>query len=358
MARQMTVTGKDRTIGWLTWWTLRKGEYSLADVQNSADDLNVDSYIQNRLKGRSRESAWKRATQLGAAGMPIPSSDPMVTRRLVTRNAVPGDSSIRCLVIEETDTGASSNEEWVTSYTAAVLELASGVFRVEWSERVRQDSHYSTIVDAVNSMQDTMFQIEGRIDDGRIRAAVLGWLEQHHRITVRGAGGVYLVPCSHTWLTQEQMETEMLAIRDWLKTIDSPFSVVAMTEAGAHSIEDFVEDAVTEIKTELKAIDDKVKKWEGNANMNDGSRSYSAGTQLERMAEITKKVEVLKDSLGEEIGVVDEMVSLVKARISAMAVNASNGITASKAKRARERAKKAEGKKSGTAAKRNKKRAL
>lgn len=359
MAKQMTVlTDRDKTIGWLTWWTLRKGEYNLRDVQESAAALDVDGYIQNRLDGRSRESAWKRATQLGATGRSLSTMRTgAVARRLVTRNAIPGDSSVRCLVVEETNpTRIAFNdvEEWVTAYTVAVLELRGQDFSVEWSNAATHDPSYTEIDSIVSGMEDEMHRIEGRIDDGRIRAAVLGWLERQHRVTVRGAGGVYYLPCASTWLSKEEMEGKLLAIREWLNTIDSPFSVVAMTKAGAHSMEDFVVDAVAEVKAELQVIDDKIRKWEANANMNDGSQNYSANTQLEKLEQLDEKVSALKEALGEEIGVVDEMTALVKARAQAMVKNSASRIR--KAGIARKKAK--SDKKAGTAAARKRKKAL
>lgn len=332
MTVQMTKMGdnSDRLIGWLTWWTLKKGEYKLETVQQAAADRKVPSSIQERLGGRTVESAWKAATQLGSTGVPLPGGGPDVSRRLVTRNAVPGDSSIRALVIEVTDPNGNI-EEWVTAKTAAMLELGADGLVVQTSQDFEDDEYSDTILQVIDGMKEHMRKIVGAIDDGRIRSAVLAWLEEKYRVTVRGAGGVYLIPA--TSKSRDADRDDLLAIRDWLDTISSPFSVVALTERGAHSIDDFISDAVDEIKDELADIGRRLKKWQANARMNAGSRNFSSKTQMDKIEGVAEKVGALKEALGEEIGVVDEMVALTEKRIRAMMTQSARQMGAAKAQR-------------------------
>jgi len=257
----------------------------------------------------------------------------------------------RLLVLEQIRHGANTVREMAASQAVALLQLEGGrhyTSQIDWWVEGALKDEVERLVDR---MHDRMLYIEGRIDDGRIRAAVLGWLEQQHRICVRGTGGVYFIP-TPTGRVQT-LEQDVLAIRDWLKTISSSFSVVALNRAGAHSIEDFVSDAVDEIKAELGDIEARLDKWQANNKMNAGSKAFSAGTQVERMAALKDKIEVLKATLGEEIGVVDAMFNILNKRAGQMQSTNEQVIVEAKATRQAVKPKATsdgDGKKAGTAA--------
>lgn len=354
-------------MGWLNWWTITSGEFDLQRVADSAQVNGVPQYIQDKLSGRDIESAWKTATQLGVAGKPVGSAGKML-RRLITRNAVPGEGNIRAIVMEETDP-TWETEKWVTAKTACILELKGSRFSVDWADWVDQDPYASDIREVISEMKDKMYRIEGKVNDGRIRAALLAWLDIQHRVTVRGSGGVYFIPHAKSSEHLQMVEESMISIMAWLKdACSSLFSVVALHEDGVYSKENFIEDATSEIKDEVKEISGKIKIWKENDNMNAGSKHYSAGTQVLRIEELQEKVRALKESLGMEIGIVDEMVSIVKKQLESMMVEASRVMDVEKTERiqrrkeAREQKKRGanstSGKKSGTAKSRQKKTAF
>ena len=353
MAKQMLNLNQESPIGWLVWWTIPKDEYDLQIVETAAADHDVPVEICSRLSGRNRESAWRKATQLGAVGKSIFSSTSLL-RRLVTRPTASDEIPSRALVVESTNF-TWETEDTVTAKTAVILELEGGYdFKVQVAEWAMKDPAWHEILGEIDYMRSEMYRIEGRIDDGRIRASLFAWLSKRHKVTVRGSGGVYYLPFAASRQSKEEFETELLKIRDWLKAIGASFSVFGINAEGAHSIDAFVADATDEIKSDLKDISEKIKNWEGNSNMNAGSRHYSAGTQIERMSAIEEKVEILKESLGEEIGVVDEMTNMVKARLDAMVHNSSREMVSDKEQRHARRREvrknaKSEGRKSGTA---------
>ena len=352
MAKQMLNLNQETPIGWLVWWTIQKDEYDLQIVETAAIDCQVPDEVRSRLSGRNRESAWRKSTQLGAVGKPILSAN-AILRRLVTRPTASDEIPSRALVVESTNASWDTSEA-VTAKTAAILELDGGYdFSFRIAEWVRNDPSYTEIMSEIDYMRSEMYRIEGRIDDSRIRASLSSWLSKRHKVTVRGSGGVYYIPFAASQQSKEEFESELLAVRDWLKAIGASFSVFGINAEGAHSIESFVADATEEIKSDLKDISEKIKNWEGNSNMNAGSRNYSAGTQIERMTAIEEKVEILKESLGEEIGVVDEMTNMVKARLDAMVHNSSREMVSDKEARHSRRREvrknaKSEGRKSGT----------
>lgn len=359
MTKQMTYLGGDKILGWLVWWTIRQGEYNLQSVSKEAFDKQIPLYIQDKLSGRNIESAFLGATQLGATGKSIGSANKM-KRRLVTRNPIEEDNRTRALVIEETNP-TWETEEWVTAKTAAILRLSWNILEVEWAEWVDDDPCSHEIKSTVDEMNRTMHKIEGKINDTRIRSALLNWLKNSHSVTVRGAGGVYYLP-NHSRVSKQRMKNELLSIMEWLKTINSPFSVVAINESGVHSLDSFREDAIGEIRTELVDIQEKIKRWEANPNMNAGSMHYSAGTQIDRLDELTGKVTALKEALGEEIGVADEMATLIKGKLQEIIKIAERQMDTDKtalSKRRREAAaKKRQEEKAGTVRNRKKKKAF
>ena len=344
-------------IGLLTWWTLAQGEYDLTDVRNSAVRAGVPATIQNRLNGRTRTSAWVAATQLGSSGHPVPSDPGHEDEewRLVTRDYPDSDpaSKSRLLVLEQIRREADTVREMAGAQAVARLQLEGGRYTTHSIDWWVEGALREEVERLIEQMHTRMLRIEGCIDDGRIRATVLAWLEQQHRICVRGTGGVYFIP-TPTGRVQG-LEQDVLAIRQWLATISSSFSVVALNRAGAHSIEDFVADAVEEIKTELLDIQERLNKWQENDKMNAGSRAFSAGSQVERMGALKVKIDVLKETLGEEIGVVDAMFGLLSKRTKQMRAANERVVVNAKAKRqtAKEQAPQtadSDDKKAGTAA--------
>jgi len=342
MARQIVAglgqTADDRIIGWLVWWTLRGGEYKVDDLKKAAAVVDIPDYIYSRIKGRDLGSAWFAATNLGKHGYSIPSSAD-VMRKMVVREAYPDAPSIRAraLVVETTQLSSGATKDKVTSKTAAILELdwARRDISVQWAEWLQEDQNANSAARrVVQQMNNTMLTIEGRMNEGRIRTALQSWLRTIHRVSVRGTGGVYFIPATANAADRLKTEQALLRVREWLDVaIDSPFSVVALNKAGAHSIDDFTADAVAEIRQELTIVAKRLDDWEANEAMNAGSKMSAAKTQIAKLEALAVKAMALKQALGDEIGVVDEMLSLLQTRSSTMAIENTQIVTASKAAR-------------------------
>lgn len=363
MTKQMTYLSQtDDVLGWLTFWTLTQGEYDLQTISQVAHDRDVPQYIQDRLSGRDLISAFKAATQLGASGKII-SPCGNILRRLVSRDALVDSDNVRAIVLETTKT-TWDTAEWVSSKTVCLVSIKGSRAEIDWSDWVDSDPASFEIKRVVEDMESRMYQIEGKVDDGRIRSAVLSWLEKNHRVTVRGSGGVYFLPYSPSYRNRDEMEHDLTAVRDWLQdALSSPLSIIAIHNDGVNSLDSFREDAISEVKGMVDEISGKLVKWEQNTNMNAGSKNYSAGTQLDKVSEIQEKVETLKVSLGEQLGVCDEMISIVKVRLEQMVKDTARQIDTDKSarnarRREKRQAKADQAKKSGTAKSRNRKRKI
>jgi hypothetical protein len=347
--------GGEDIIGYIAWWTLRKGEYDVDELKASAQTVSLPDHINDRIKGRSIESAWTAATQLGSSGKPIKSPEGRINR-LLSRD-VGDDPAIRtrAIVMESTEDSAYRIAQKVAGKTAALIELDQSRFKVKWAAWAK--TGHPEITGIVSDMRVKMGKIEGKMNDGRIRTAVLSWLQSKHRICVRGTGGVYFIPAPKGKVARKQLEGDLLAIRAWLDTISSPFSIVAMNEAGCLSIEDFVNDAIVEVKDELGEIAVKFDKWKKSEKMNAGSRMFSSGTQKKRLLNVYDKIDALKQSLGEEIGVLDNMYMILFNRIDRMHVESSKEVKVAKESKRSSKPKKTKAgtKKSGTARRRSKK---
>ena len=365
--KQSTYVGKD-TIGWLCWWTISSGDYDVEKLEEAAKDAGLGSYVLERIRGRDLRAAFLAATRTGRPGIPVPTTRD-TTARLISKEADPkhiaGGGDVRALVYQETRPSAANVAEIVEAKTAALLfaNSANDTIDVQWARWAKDDQRIQHVVDGMRMKLGAKI---GTMDDGRVRSVVLGWLKTRHRVSVRGTGGVYFVPAPTSLEDAKLLQEELVAMRQWLASTRSPFSIVAMNERGALSLDDFVHDAISEIEEELGDIAEKLAKWSGTETMNAGSRMFSSSTQITRMEELKGKITALQGSLGEAIGVVVETFDLLRRKADGMLESSSAEVAASKlhqaeAKKQRkvERAEKAaekQGKKSGTAAKRSKKR--
>lgn len=358
--------GQKDVIGALTWWTIRRGDYDVERLLDAAKAAGLDDYVTSRIKGRSARSAFLKATQTGAVGIPVPTTRD-TEGKVITRDATQGGNSglVRALMYEETKVMAAETSQVVTGKTAALVVFNSDHddMNVEWAGWASGDHRFGKIVDR---MRSDMGRRIGTIDDGRIRTIVIGWLKQRHRITVRGTGGVYFVPAPTSKPGRERLQRELMAMREWLATTNSPFSIVAMTRSGALSIDDFVSDAVNEIEEELQIVAKKFDSWAQSKGMNSGSLQFSSKSQIARLDKLNAKVEALRESLGERIGIVDTMLQMLIKKAARLYESSSTDVAAAKERRQAEKAQKAaarqqkaaKGKKAGTAKARSKKQTI
>lgn len=310
-------TGTGKKLGWLVWWTLEGKDLATADVVASAQAANIPSWMVGRISGRGEKAAWMVATQTGVKGIERPrtvSDSQDATVRYLTRDVNP---TCRAIVREVLDPA----QKIVGSYTVARVFFTEDPANRFQYMMIASNAAIVQEVEAilVDMAQDYQTRI-GVTDYGRLRALIIDWLVKANRITVRGSGGVYLVPRPKAQQDADQVQGELVALANWVASapIASLFSIVEVSDSGATTVEVFQKAAIDELKAELNDIDGKLTTWAKNPKMNAGSMAYSAGTMLDRVDELTKKTEALIEALGEEIGVVQIAMHKVTKRAKAI----------------------------------------
>ena len=328
--------GTGSRLGYLVWWTLHRQEWDEVALKAAGKAAGVPQWMVDKIKGRNEHSAWLAATQLGAKGIPaqrlaiMGESVDDHSVRFVTRDITP---DTRAVVREVVDRG----KKVVGSVTVALLTFAPGIgITHQWigSPSNALDVEIGALVEG---MKNTYAAILGKVDDARVRAIVIEWLDRRYKVTVRGSGGVYLIPTGgvNNPGRQATIEAEAISIRNWLRAapMESSFSIVEVSDAGATTVDTFQQAAIDELKLEMADVDAKLTEWAANPAMNAGSVAYSAGTMVERMAELNTKANFLIESLGDEIGVVGNMIGMLRTKAVAMAKTAQTEVDAYQAQK-------------------------
>lgn len=344
-----TGKGTGKKLGWLIWWTVHQGAYDEAGLKRAGQGAGIPSWMVDRIKGRSERSAWSVATQLGARGEPsasLPEEDGTMRAIYLARD-VQFETPTRAVVREVTN----QYEERVSSETVALVRLYGKAITTELVD-VPADLQ-PELEDLLGRMRKKMDRLLGKVGDAKARSLLLDYLERRYRICVRGSGGVYLVPRPSDPSSANAVEKELLALRDWVggEPLNSLFSIVELTDAGATTVDVFVESAVEELKADINSVHARLQEWKSNDGMNAGSKMFSAGEMVKRCAIIGEKVTALEDALGEEVGVTRQMLETVAAKARRMQHGSAIIIGKAKAKREREQTQKG---KKGTAKQRAK----
>lgn len=352
--------GPKKKLGWLIWWTVHQANHPESDLKTAGAQASIPTWMVDRIKGRSPKSAWMAATQLGARGHPstnLPGEGSKTRARYLSRD-INMETPTRAIVREVTNEW----DERVGSETVGLVRL--------WMDNLTDEVVAAPpdlepeLRRVLDQMALDMSLLQGKVGDSKVRSLLLDWLQKRHRICVRGSGGVYLVPRPKSKAKAAEIEAELLAVREWVSNppIGSLFSIVELTASGATTVDVFVQSAVEEIRAELEGVEGRLETWAANDGMNAGSKMFSAGEMAKRCEAIAEKIAALKEALGEEVGVTEAMLDLVRAKAEGM--HASSTIVVETAARERKREAEARGeaegngKKAGTARQRAKKRVL
>jgi hypothetical protein len=312
---QSNGTGTGRKLGWLVWWTIEGKDLDTSLVVQAAKDAGIPGWLISRISGRGEKAAWMVSTQTGVKGIERPrsSTDPLdATIRYMTKDVNP---ECRAIVREVLD---PANKLVGSTTVAQVFFTTDPANRFQFL--LLPSANAMEVTDIVQAMaQDYQARI-GVTDYGRVRALIIDWLLRANRVTVRGSGGVYLVPRPKDQVVADQVQAELVSLATWISAtpIASLFSIVEVSDQGATTVQVFQKAAIDELKAEMDLIDANLTKWAKNPNMNAGSMAYSAGTMLDRVDELTKKTEALIDALGEEIGIVQIGMAQIQKRAKAV----------------------------------------
>lgn len=285
----MNATNIERPFGFLTWWTIHQGVYEISTLRKVSQQAGLPLLIDKLIVGMDEKAAWLKSTQLGAVGKEAPTTEEGLTGKFFTKEL---GEEMRAITYEVVD----RNKKKVFARQVATLGRDGGNILADVEPWTLDDQGLVTnLMDLIYTMQDGLDQRVGKMDDSRVRNLILDWLVAKHRVSVRGAGGVYFIPGIN-----QDLQTEILAVRNWIiETGAGTFSTVSLRDDGATSMADFQQSAVEEIMAEIKEISTTLDKYENSETLQEGRLAYLTGNQLAKINTLEEKIRVLNDTLGD-----------------------------------------------------------
>lgn len=299
-----------RRYGHLVWWTVHQGIYDPRALQQSGQALDLPDTIKDLLTGTKGKSAWEKATNLRTASMVI-AVDP-VTRQQTTYTTRDVDSTTRLLVKEVLDQA-----------NAKLCSLQVGALTYNNGWQFDPDPVYfanqAEVDTVVKQLESQYYERLDKVDDVKLRTALLAWLKVHFRVPVRGNGGIYFVPRRENEERNAELVREIFAIRDWLNTCAlGTITAIEVQASETTTLDDIVASAVNEIVEEISEIETKLKEYKDNERMNAGSRMEATKAQVKRIELLTEKIEALEASLGEQVGMTMARATIIANRAQTM----------------------------------------
>lgn len=316
------------SYGHLIWWTVRQGIRDPKVIQQAAAQHKIPDVIREFLTGAKEKSAWEKATNLRTNNTLDPIEDPVLkTETIYTTRDV--DSSTRILVREVMD----ASQKRLSAVQYGVLSFDNGFKWEPDSKYWREPADLRDEIDQVIGQLETVYYYRvGKVDDAKLRNALLRWLEKRHRVSVRGNGGVYYLPNYASDKKRKEIISEILSIRDWLDTCAlGTLTAIEIKESETTTLVDITEAAINEIASDLDAVEESLKKYQESQGMNAGSRMEASRSQVAKMETLLEKVQALEESLGEKVGVMRARTEIVLKRAEAMHRRSSAEVSAFRA---------------------------
>lgn len=306
-----------RPVGFLTWWTIHQGIYNVGDLRSFAQEFPQS--IRDIVQGADPKAAWAKATSITGSGIESYTGYHDRKARYLTRN-LQGEE--RILIRETID----QNQKVVGVENIAVLKRDDVYIDAE----VYQNSNrvvIDEVIKIITQMQTDMDSRIGNIDDTRIRQAILQWLNNSYRVSVRGSGGVYFVPTGTTRSPAEVVRKEILSVREWIgKNNIGSFSVIQLADDGTTSVSDFRQMAKEEILQELQDIADAVKELEKNEESTPGHALRSVNVLVEKQLHLAAKIKTLEESLTQVVGTVSGAYSVLNKKLVTLQNQRQNAV--------------------------------
>lgn len=323
--RARTLSGPHISFGFLLWWTIAQGIYERDPLVQSAGSLPKE--IQDALTGAKERNAWERATYLKIGTLPAIEHGTCKIH-YTTRDI--DDTYTRLLVREIVDNA----DVTLKIDQIAQLKFANGHFGVDFEAGYWD---YKDEADHIIYRMRTDFNVRiGKIDDNKVRNALLGWMDKRHRITARGSGGVYYIPSTPQSPNWTLISSEINNVREWLfRNGLGTLTCVELVETQTTTRPDFLELALSEVSSTLDDIETKLGEYKEKTGMNDGSRMEAAKSQVNKAEALLAKIDALEEALGDKLGPVKTRVRIVQKKASNMHVNAKNAVDVYRIQRGR-----------------------
>lgn len=296
------------SFGHLIWWSINTGLYDPVLLLDKAQTCKIPPTVVDALTTTKDKNAWDRATALRERNHRIelkPGEYAFYTVRDI-------DTSNRLLIREVLD----ENNAQLSIKQLGLLSF-SNTFRFDPEAPFFE--HEEEARSVIDRMQADFTARIGKIDDNKVRNALLDWLDERHRVVVRRAGGVYYIPNSNNDKVRDEITKEIQSVDCWLKETGlGTFWAVEMYEGQTTVREDYVQLAIDEIDSQLKDVEGRLKSYAESKGMNDGSRMEASRSQVALLETVFKKVAALEESLGDKIGIVSVKAQLIMRKASSM----------------------------------------
>ena len=316
-------------IGYLVIWSVPDVAAPYGDLADLADQVKFpkDCVPQSP----APRCAWEKATQTGSAGLKIDPPPDLVTQvqrdykttpvvRILTR-VVNAASPVlkRHLVREAVIRTASQARKQLSLDTVAILEFDATTNAAKTLLIPDSDGWINGSIRQVVADIDARFMhLLAHADGQDIREGVRKLLERLHRISLRGTGGTYFIP-----VNAFDAENQLRALRAFVNSVErwktgqlTPQCRVLRVE-GENAIElreDIVASALDEFKARLNDLAGKVEPvLEGRAR---GRIAAQINQQaMEMLLEIKAGVAAYKESLGDGLQALDDMLRMAQAAV-------------------------------------------
>jgi hypothetical protein len=317
------------SIGYLTWWTVPDVSAPYGDLLDLAAQAGYPADCVPI--SPAPRNAWEKATNVGSRGLKVDAPADLVAQvrhdyntepvvRVLTRRVCNSAPVLkRHLVREAVIPLANRTKKQLSLDTVAVLEFDVSTNQAK-TTLVPDSAGWinGSIRQIVADVDARMVHLLNHADGQDVREGVRKLLEQMHRVSLRGTGGVYFVP-----ETVPGARDRLKALRRYVRAMDrwktgvlTPnCQVVTLRGEDAFEIRaDIIASAIDEFKTRIDDLAEKVEPvLKGRAR---GRVAGQINRQaMETLLEIKAGVAAYRESLDDDLQALDDMMRMAQAAV-------------------------------------------
>lgn len=354
--RQLAELGTEKMLGMIVWYSIHGGSYPIALLRKAADAANVDGFLPSLItdylaafEGETPDAAFNAVTRTGVRGLKTIALNAHEKASIHT-DAIPDVDGARVVYIKTVAKDGEDDGEVQAEQAGILLHDPDGiepsadgiVWKPEPAYAVDHDApgldnymreRLLSLANAVATMRHEYQDRIGKINDVQIRQSlILPWLAQRYRISLRGKGGVYLVPLreeiNETRMKERQtIQAQIYAFRDFLERAQvGTLTAVGVFNGKATTI-DFQRSAIAEITDEIADINAKLDSY---GSTPPGSRKAAVNRMIARLGELQDRIAYYNETLGDDLQIKGMKIDVLTKRATAMVNAATAEIAAAK----------------------------
>ncbi len=278
--------------GLLTWVSIKEGTYDVTALHRTGNDIGIPPLVLKGIKGLAPMPAWNRATNIPARGIKsLVRSTKDTTSYYMSEDTGGRGRSLnkkRIIYLVEVD---DSNQE-VSTEQLAVVSLQNDEIYVEIEQYLAEEEELlEELLSILQGMDDRYNDYLYRVDAIVIRKAIYAWLEYMGRVSIKGNGGVFLIPAQgHKY---EMARENLLNLGKWMdiNNIGSCMSITLVSGDKAVDMDALRMSAEEEVRAQLDLI--KARILDIKQNMS------TPGHKARAIAKLKKEAEALSAKIGD-----------------------------------------------------------